>query len=70
MPLSAIYRTTFSRRARLGRLAIRMLTAVLEWQDRANQRHQLRSMSDFMLKDLGLTRADVDSEASKPFWMR
>jgi len=70
MFLSAIHRATFSRRAGLGRFVARLLSAVLEWQDRANQRHRLRGMSDYMLKDLGLTRADVEWEASKPFWMR
>jgi len=53
----------------VGRLSVRLLNALLEWQDRANQRHRLRTMSDHMLKDMGLTRADVEHEASKPFWM-
>ena len=70
MPLSAIYRATFWRRASPNRIAVRLLASILEWQDRANQRHQLRTMPDYMLKDIGLTRADVDGEASKPFWMR
>ena len=51
-----------------GRVARAVLDAILSWQDRANQRHRLRAMSDFMLKDIGLSRADVDREASKPFW--
>lgn len=52
-----------------GRIGGVLLNAVLRWQDRANQRHRLRMMSDAMLKDLGLSRADVDREASKPFWI-
>lgn len=38
------------------------------WQERAHERHQLRMMDDHMLHDVGLTRADVEFESSKPFW--
>jgi uncharacterized protein YjiS (DUF1127 family) len=38
------------------------------WHERARQRHQLRSLSDHMLGDIGLGRAEVEAEAAKPFW--
>jgi uncharacterized protein YjiS (DUF1127 family) len=38
------------------------------WLDRAQQRRHLRTISDHMLRDIGLSRADVESEAGKPFW--
>ena len=41
---------------------------LLTWQQRARDRQQLQSLSDYMLRDIGLTRADVFAEASKPFW--
>ena len=41
---------------------------LLTWQERANQRFHLQQMSDHMLKDVGISRADVHMEASKPFW--
>jgi uncharacterized protein YjiS (DUF1127 family) len=41
---------------------------LLIWHERARQRRQLLSLSDHMLRDLGLTRADVMAESSKPFW--
>jgi uncharacterized protein YjiS (DUF1127 family) len=41
---------------------------VLAWHERARQRRQLQSLNDYMLKDLGLSRADVEGEAQKPFW--
>lgn len=41
---------------------------LLIWRERARQRRQLRSLNDHMLRDLGLTRADVMAESSKPFW--
>jgi uncharacterized protein YjiS (DUF1127 family) len=41
---------------------------VLSWLERVHQRRQLAQLSDHMLKDIGLTRADVEAELSKPFW--
>ena len=46
----------------------RMVTLLLTWQQRARERRQLESLSDHMLRDIGLSRADVFAEASKPFW--
>ncbi len=47
---------------------VRLVELLAEWQARERQRHELRSLSDYMLKDIGLSRADVEREASKPFW--
>lgn len=41
---------------------------VMEWQERAQTRHALRLMDEHMLRDMGVTRADVEQEAAKPFW--
>jgi uncharacterized protein YjiS (DUF1127 family) len=41
---------------------------VLSWQERMRERRQLQSLSDAMLHDIGLGRADVEAETSKPFW--
>ena len=41
---------------------------VLAWLDRARQRRQLQQLGDHMLKDIGLSRADVEAEVCKPFW--
>jgi uncharacterized protein YjiS (DUF1127 family) len=38
------------------------------WSERAYQRRVLSTLDERMLKDLGLTRADVEREATKPFW--
>jgi uncharacterized protein YjiS (DUF1127 family) len=38
------------------------------WVERARQRRALLSLDDWMLKDIGLTRADVRREYDKPFW--
>lgn len=47
------------------RQAARMVAA---WHERARQRRDLRSLDARLLKDLGLSRADVDLEARKTFW--
>lgn len=54
--------------SRLARSAARGLDVLLEWQERASQRGHLASLEDHMLKDVGLSRADVEHETSKPFW--
>jgi uncharacterized protein YjiS (DUF1127 family) len=46
----------------------RAIDLLLIWQQRARDRRQLETLNDRMLRDIGLTRADVFAEASKPFW--
>ena len=58
-------------RRRVGDLALwlrRAADLLLTWHERARQRRQLRTLNDHMLRDIGLTRADVLAESSKPFW--
>lgn len=50
------------------RLAARLVRLLLRWQERASERHHLSGLDDRMLKDIGVTRADIESEAGKPFW--
>ncbi len=38
------------------------------WQQRARQRTELRRLDDHLLRDVGLTRAQILAEAQKPFW--
>jgi uncharacterized protein YjiS (DUF1127 family) len=41
---------------------------LLTWLERTRQRRQLGQLSPHMLKDIGLSRADVEAEVTKPFW--
>jgi uncharacterized protein YjiS (DUF1127 family) len=41
---------------------------LLTWHERARERRQLLGLSDHMLHDIGVGRAEVEAEASKPFW--
>ena len=45
-----------------------VLDRFLTWQRRHKDRMHLLSLDDRMLRDIGVTLADVDREASKPFW--
>jgi len=38
------------------------------WHRRISDRNALRTMDDRLLKDIGLSQADVEHEVSKPFW--
>jgi uncharacterized protein YjiS (DUF1127 family) len=38
------------------------------WMERSKQRRDLASLNDAILKDLGLSRADVEAECRKHFW--
>ena len=40
----------------------------LGWHRRISDRNALRSMDDRLLKDIGLSHADVENEVRKPFW--
>jgi uncharacterized protein YjiS (DUF1127 family) len=40
------------------------------WQERARQRRHLQALDDRLLRDIGLSRADVEFESSKRFWMQ
>jgi uncharacterized protein YjiS (DUF1127 family) len=51
-----------------GGWARRLADLLLTWMQRARERRQLGTLGDNMLKDIGLTRADVDREAGRRFW--
>jgi uncharacterized protein YjiS (DUF1127 family) len=55
-------------RPRGQRLSRRAVDVVLVWHQRARQRRQLLELSDQMLRDIGISRADAIGEADKPFW--
>ena len=42
----------------------------LLWAERARQRRQLAELNEYMLRDIGLTRAEVAAEIRKSFWQQ
>jgi len=49
-------------------LLARICDAGLHWLELSRQRRALQALDDRTLKDIGLTRADVERELSKRFW--
>ncbi len=49
-------------------LAVRFFDTLFDWMDRYRSRRALVGMTDGQLHDVGLTRADIEREAGKPFW--
>jgi uncharacterized protein YjiS (DUF1127 family) len=45
-----------------------LVTALLDWQERARERRQLLALGDRALRDFGRSRADAVGEGDKPFW--
>jgi len=45
-----------------------LLARLVGWYECTRSRVHLSRLDDNMLEDLGLTRADVQRECSKPFW--
>jgi uncharacterized protein YjiS (DUF1127 family) len=43
---------------------------VYDWQWRARTRHQLMTMDNRLLKDMGISRYDALREGGKPFWRK
>lgn len=46
----------------------RLVDLLFDWQERRRQRRVLAAMDDYMLRDIGLSVADVHQETHKPFW--
>ena len=65
-PVSVTARLAIGDRARAA--AAVLAEAVSEWRERSRQRHTLARLDDRLLRDMGLSRSDVEQEVSKPFW--
>jgi uncharacterized protein YjiS (DUF1127 family) len=46
------------------------VAVLLLWIARSRQRQDLAELEDYQLRDIGLTRADIGPECSKPFWKK
>lgn len=45
-----------------------MVDRVTLWLDRIEQRRHLASLDDHLLRDIGVSRTDVQNEVAKRFW--
>ncbi len=53
---------------RVEAFAAKVSTTIGIWARRSGERRLLRQMSDRMLRDIGLSRLDIERESSKFFW--
>lgn len=63
-------RSALSRSATAARQSPNLLRRLGEWRELARSRHLLQQLDDRMLRDVGLSHADVARECAKPFWQR
>lgn len=54
--------------SRFPTIVVAVVRGLTGWAERARQRRALLALDDSMLKDIGVTRADVMRECDKPFW--
>jgi uncharacterized protein YjiS (DUF1127 family) len=54
--------------ARAPGVISRATRTVLIWLERRRDREILAALDDRMLRDIGISRADVEREYTKPFW--
>jgi uncharacterized protein YjiS (DUF1127 family) len=47
---------------------INLFDLVQNWAERRRTRSNLYQMPDYMLRDIGVSRSDVEEEWNKPFW--
>ena len=52
----------------VGNAVTRMFGALREWRRRSKDRAQLAALNDRMLTDIGISRAEAEFLANKPFW--
>ena len=48
----------------------RSLDRLREWRQRSHGRRELAALDERMLRDIGLSQADVWREVNKPFWRK
>lgn len=49
-------------------LIIQATRTLRRWLSRVHQRTSLTELDDYLLEDIGKTRAQVEAEIRKPFW--
>jgi uncharacterized protein YjiS (DUF1127 family) len=54
--------------AAAGGLLVALFDRLADWSERRRQRRALEALPDHLLSDIGLSRADAEQEADKPFW--
>lgn len=53
----------------VAKVALRLVVALMKWEERRKTRRHLQSLDDHLLEDIGITRHQANLEAARPFWM-
>ncbi len=61
---------TFAAVERIEAFAVKVSTTIRLWARRSHDRRVLAHMSEHLLNDIGLCRADIDRETAKFFWQK
>ena len=51
-----------------GQSGVQWWARIARWYQLSQERASLRRISDAALKDLGLSRADIETESHRAFW--
>ena len=51
-----------------GQIGVVWIARISRWYQLSRERAYLRRISDAALKDLGLSRADIEAESHRAFW--
>jgi uncharacterized protein YjiS (DUF1127 family) len=62
------YRPSTGERLSFNGMLVRLAEFIAVGRERRRQRLALGRLDDRMLRDIGLTAADVEGEVTKPFW--
>ena len=62
------FRPSTGERLSFTGMLVRLADRIAVGHERRRQRLALARLDDRMLRDIGLTMADVEGEVSKPFW--
>lgn len=52
----------------IGEGLVTLFNRVQDWSERRRARNHLYQMPDYILHDIGISRAEVETEYQKPFW--
>jgi uncharacterized protein YjiS (DUF1127 family) len=66
--LEALHRRRAAATHGAGHILGKALATLREWRRRIRGRAELAAMSDRMLQDIGITRAEAQYLSRKPFW--
>jgi uncharacterized protein YjiS (DUF1127 family) len=67
-PVAALANAMDGVLCRLRAVLLLVATTLSLWAERSRSRRELEELSEYTLRDIGLTRADVWREATKPWW--